>query len=120
MEKEINRYLKEIELIIPLNTKEKKEFISLLRNRILTSEIINYDELLEHFGKPCEVAASFIENMDTDILIQKLKKKKYVRRLIIIIIICIISVSLFEVFRLNQLYNDFKQQQPIQVETIIE
>lgn len=120
MEKEVKRYLNEVKLIIPFNTKEKREFISILQDRILASKIIEYDALIEHFGAPNEIATSFIENTDTGILIQKLKKKKYIQWLFVIIVICVILMSLFETWRLNQLYDEFRQQQPVQVETTIE
>lgn len=117
---EIEKYIKEIELIIPLNTKEKREFINILKNRILNSDINDYNSLIEHFGKPSEVAASFLENMDTNTLIKKLKHKNYIRWIVSIIIICIITISFFEVWKLNELYEEVKQQQPVQVETTIE
>lgn len=120
MEKEVKRYLNEVKLIIPLNIKEKKEFINILKERILASKIKDYNALVGNFGNPSEIATSFIENMDTETLIQKLKKKKYIHWLFIIIVICIISVSLLEMWRLNQLYDEVRQHQPVQVETTIE
>ena len=90
---EIEKYIKEIELIIPLNTKEQREFINILKNRIINSDINDYNSLIEHFGKPSEVAASFLENMDTNTLIKKLKHKNYIRWIVSIIIICIITIS---------------------------
>lgn len=120
MDNNVRKYLKEINLIIPLNSKEKKEFILMLENRIKETHLFTYEEIVNELGKPNEVASSFIDDMDTEILIQKLRKKKYVQWIVAIIIICIISVSLFKIWRLNQLYEEVREQQPVQIETTIE
>lgn len=120
MRKGIKKYIKEVELIIPITADERQEFIKILEDNIISSGIEDYDKIVERFGKPNEIASTFIGNMNFDILIKELKKRNYMRKIFIIAAICIILVSLFEMYRLNQLYEEFSQNQPTQVETIIE
>lgn len=120
MRKGIKKYIKEVELIIPITADERQEFIKILEDNIISSGIEDYDKIVERFGKPNEIASTFIGNTDFNILIKELKKRNYMRKIFIIAAICIILVSLFEMYRLNQLYEEFSQNQPTQVETIIE
>ncbi len=108
MNNDSKKYLKEVKLLIPLNTKEKKKFIDLLKQQIQSVGIVNYEELIDQFGSPKEVAASFIENTDTTLLIKKLKKKNYIKTIVTVIIVCLLVVSFFEIYRLNQLYEEAK------------
>ena len=85
MKKGMNKYLREIKSLIPLNIKEKSEFINILRNQIIESQIEDYNDLIEHFGKPTEVVASFLTSIDSEILIKKLNIKRIIK-------ICIITL----------------------------
>jgi len=117
--KEIKKYLNEVKLMLPINSKDKREFLNQLNDYIANSDIDTYQEAVKHFGKPNEVATSFLGDMDTELLIKKLRKKRYIQFTCLIILICIFLVSGFRIWRLNQLYNEFKEDQPVIVETEI-
>lgn len=108
MKNDVKTYLKEIKLLIPLNSKEKKQFLDMLKEQIYASNIIMYNELIQHFGTPNEVAASYIENLDTNTIIKKLKIRNYLKVIALIIVFCILLTSLFRMYRLNQLYEEAK------------
>lgn len=77
MNNDIKRYLKEVKIIIPLNSKEKQEFILMLENRIKESKLITYQQVVDELGNPNELASSFIDDIDTNTLIKSIKKNKY-------------------------------------------
>ena len=108
MNSDIKKYINEIKKIIPINSKDKKDFLKMMEQRILESSNLenkcDYDNIVKEFGKPNEVAASYIEEIDTDTILKILKRKQYIKWLIPILIIAIIVNSIFKIYRLNQLY----------------
>lgn len=108
MNSDIKRYINEIKKIIPINSKDKKDFLKMMEQRILESSNLegkcDYDNIVNEFGKPNEVAASYIEEIDTNTILKMLKRKQYIKWLISILIIAIIATSMFKIYRLNQLY----------------
>jgi AAA+ ATPase superfamily predicted ATPase len=114
------RFLRDVKKLFPVYEKQEKEIINGLKNQMENLGNCDYLTLVEEFGEPTDIISSYYEGMKTEILIHKLEKKKYLKLLVYIIIICIVSVSLFETWRLNQLYDEFRENQPVEVETIIE
>ena len=70
MNSDIKKYINEIKKIIPINSKDKKDFLKMMEQRILESSNLenkcDYDNIVKEFGKPNEVAASYIEEIDTE------------------------------------------------------
>lgn len=114
MNSDIKKYINEIKKIIPINSKDKKDFLKMMEQRILESSNLenkcDYDNIVKEFGKPNEVAASYIEEIDTDTILKILKRKQYIKWLISILIIAIILISIFKIYRLNQLYEIAKNE----------
>ncbi len=124
MNNDIKKYLKEVKLIIPLNSKEKKEFILMLENRIKETHLCTYEDIVNELGKSNEVASSFIDDIDTNNLIKSIKRTSIIKKTALIIITIILSCSLivttYELYKLNKLYEEVRQHQPVQIETTIE
>ena len=68
----------------------------------------SYQDIVDEFGSPNEVAGSYIETLDSDEIIKKLNKKKIINIFISVIIILCISVWGFERYRINQLIDEAK------------
>lgn len=96
----------------------------MLENRIKETHLLTYEEIVNELGKPNEVVSSFIDDIDTNKLIKSIKKTSIIKKTAITIIVIILSCSLivttFELYKLNKLYDEVKQHQPVQVETTIE
>lgn len=124
MNNDIKKYLKEVKLIIPLNSKEKKEFILMLENRIKETHLCTYEDIVNELGKSSEVASSFIDDTDTNILMKSINRTRIIKRcalaIIMIILSCSLIVTAYELHKYNQLCEEVKQQQPVQIETTIE
>ena len=105
MSNDIKKYIKYVKKIISIHSKDKKEFIQLLTQKIIEfsneHDSCSYQDIVDEFGSPNEVAGSYIETLDSDEIIKKLNKKK------IINIFCI-SVWGFERYRINQLIDEAK------------
>ena len=120
MNSDIKRYLKEVKMIIPLHSKEKKEFLSILQQSIEDNHFTTYQDIVEGIGQPTEIASSFINEMDSVQLIKELNKKRYIKILLTIIILIVLTVGAVRVYYLTDLYNQVKNNQPVPVEEIIE
>ena len=112
MNKEIKKYIKYVKKIIPFYSKDKKEFLKLLTQKIIefsnTQPNCTYQNIIDEFGSPNEVAGSYIETLNSDEIIKKLNKKKIINIFISVIIILYISVWGFERYRINQLIDEAK------------
>lgn len=124
MNSDMKKYIREVKLILPLNLKEKNEFILMLENRIKESHLSTYKEIVNELGTPNEVASSFIEDMDTDILIKSIEKTNTIKKtaiaIIIIILTCALTVTTYELYEYKKLCDEIRQHQPVEVETTIE
>ena len=94
MNNDIKKYLNEVKIIIPLNSKEKQNFLFMLEDRIKETKLMTYQQIVDELGTPNELAASFIDDVDTDDLIKSIKKTNIIRKTAIVIILIILSCSL--------------------------
>ena len=96
MSNDIKKYIKYVKKIIPIYSKDKKEFIQLLTQKIIEfsneHDSCSYQDIVDEFGSPNEVAGSYIETLNSDEIIKKLNKKKIINIFISVIIILCISV----------------------------
>ena len=79
MSNDIKKYIKYVKKIISIHSKDKKEFIQLLTQKIIEfsneHDSCSYQDIVDEFGSPNEVAGSYIETLDSDEIIKKLNKK---------------------------------------------
>ena len=79
MSNDIKKYIKYVKKIIPIHSKDKKEFIQLLTQKIIefsnTQPNCTYQNIIDEFGSPNEVAGSYIESLENDDIIKQLNKK---------------------------------------------
>lgn len=110
MKKEINKYLKQVMYFIPLPYKQKKEYTKLLENKILELEAlygtITYNDIVEKFGNPKDVASDFLSEMDTETLITRIKFSSFIKKMIIIILAL---ASFVTVWICTLAYMDYKK-----------
>ena len=95
MNKDSKKFIKYVKRIIPIHSKDKREFILLLTQRI------------KEFS---EVAGSYIENMESNELIKKLNRKKLLKYFLSTLLILITLLWGFKMYRLNQLYEEAKSE----------
>lgn len=77
----INTYLKELSNQLCCSGKEKKEILSSLKNRLSEFEsehptALKYEDIVEQFGSPKEVANSFLGEYSSTQLHSLVKRKK--------------------------------------------
>lgn len=116
-------YYRNVKRIVSFSSKDKKQFLQLLKKKLIEfSEQQNncsYQDMINHFGTPNEVASSYIESLDTDILLKHLKFKKFIKILVAVLCISILSYTCFEIYTLNCLYESAKESLNLHEETTI-
>ena len=114
MNKDSKKFIKYVKRIIPIHSKDKREFILLLSQRIKEFsndlERCTYQDIVNEFGTPNEVAGSYIENMESNELIKKLNRKKLLKYFLSTLLILITLLWGFKMYRLNQLYEEAKSE----------
>ena len=114
MKKNSKKFIKYVKRIIPIHSKDKREFILLLSQRIKEFsddlERCTYQDIVNEFGTPNEVAGSYIENMESNELIKKLNRKKLFKYFLLTLLILITLLWGFKMYRLNQLYEEAKSE----------
>ena len=110
MNKEIKKYIKYVKKIIPFYSKDKKEFLKLLTQKIIefsnTRPNCTYQNIIDEFGSPNEVAGSYIESLENDDIIKQLNKKYIFKTLVTIIIFISIGIWCLEIYHFNKLYQN--------------
>ena len=92
MSNDIKKYIKYVKKIISIHSKDKKEFIQLLTQKIIEfsneHDSCSYQDIVDEFGSPNEVAGSYIETLNSDEIIKKLNKKKIINIFISVEVDC--------------------------------
>lgn len=119
----LSKYYKNIVSKFKFKGKKEKEFLLELNKHIHEYESQNnltYEDLVESFGTPDEVYNSYIEALDENYLTEKLSHKRLLKKFIITCIVCVLVLSLFIFYKINQEINESKKHRVNEIETIIE
>lgn len=115
MESFIHKYIKEVKSYITLHSKAEKTFIKKFKIDVCLSyeneEFHNYDELINVYGSPNEVACAYIQTIENDKITQHINSKKMFICLIVCIMLGIAAVYTYDVYRLDKLLNDVKEEE---------
>ena len=101
----INTYLKDLSKQLCCSEKEKKEILSSLKNRLSEFEseyptALKYEDIVEQFGSPKEVANSFLGEYSSTQLHNLVKRRKI--KHFCIITACILSKMAYPLFRCKE------------------
>ena len=121
--KEIDKYIHDISVLMPLSNSESKRFLSDMRKSFETfaedNPSASIDDLMNDYGSPTNIAYDYIEGMDTEQLIKRLSLMRLVRRGIIgLLVIALLALSIYNAILLRG-YNDFKKSIVTNSETVI-
>lgn len=110
MKKIIKQYVRCVKALIPITSKESKEFIRLLNQNLTKSyendEIKNHSDLITIYGTPNDVAISYLNEIEPDIILKQLKKKKYLSYTTFIGIVTIMLLGTVSIYNVNKKYNE--------------
>ena len=80
--KELKKYYRDISKNLPVGRKQKQQIslaiVQSVEDYLATHPLADFPAVLEHFGSPQEIAASYIENMTTPEILKKFQFRKTV------------------------------------------
>lgn len=93
-DKALKNYFKQIKLLLPIYSKEEKIFINDLKKvideYIESNPNCTYEEILERFETPADVAYNYISCLDQHELCKRISLRKIIKKAIIIAVIAVI------------------------------
>ncbi|WP_270526380.1 DUF6120 family protein [Longibaculum muris] len=113
MNKQIKKYIKDCKKIFPFYTRKEKSFFNHFEKNILEYykdiSVINYNDIVTHFGQPKDIMISYINNCDNDEIINKMNIRKILRNATIIIslifIVGLSSIAIMEKITIDEIQN---------------
>lgn len=110
MKKIIKQYVQCVKALIPITSQESKKFLRSLNQNLTMSyennEIKNYSDLIALYGSPNDVAISYLNEIEPDIILKQLKRKKYLSYTTCIGIVAIMLLGTVSIYRVNKKYNE--------------
>lgn len=122
MEKKgVINYLKDVRQLFPIVDKDERLYLKYFETRVYDTygnDVYSYDECVEKFGNPKGIVISYFEEIETEDILRKIKKKQYITYIASTIIACIVILSLLIAYFAYQNYLQVKDQ--IVVEEVCE
>lgn len=108
----MKQYLKDVRTVLPCYGKQERAFIKYLKQQ-LTDHIeenpsITYDDLIQKFGHPANLIADYYQSSDEDLLVHRLKIRKYFYSVIIACVLAVLFVSGLRYAMLEKVIYDTK------------
>lgn len=108
----MKQYLKDVRTVLPCYGKQERAFIKYLKQQ-LTDHIeenpsITYDHLVHVFGHPANLIADYYQSSDEDLLVHRLKIRKYFYSVIIACVLAVLFVSGLRYAMLEKVIYDTK------------
>lgn len=123
-DKEIKAYISSIKSLLPVYSKEEREFVNKFRNNIYSYIDSHPDasttDVIDQFGSAPEIVHGYIESIDIDTLVNAISVRRWMRRIAAIILLtAIISLSLFGAFYYKG-YQFYKKTVITESETVVD
>ena len=107
--KYIRKYMKDIRTLFPTMGKDERDYLKGFKENVLDyvqeNNVKSKEELFEEFGNP-KVVTEYLNRVDTEYLIKKIKRTTIIKRGILIIVMMFMGVNLY---RATLIYKDYKE-----------
>lgn len=127
MNKEIKKYIKNIKIMFPIMQKEEKKYIERIKQLIIKQsegQEMSYQDLVNQFGLPDDIMKAYIDEIDRDEFISKIKMHRIIKRFIvgtcIFVVMSVLIVSLWNIHQINEIKRDFRNHVPAEYQEEIE
>ena len=122
--KHAKNYLNQIKYLFPMFSKHEKRFLNDLtasiENYLHDNPSASYDSICSEFGTPQDVIADYIEALDIEYIIKRLKTRRIVRKILFTLLITLIIALVIYTFFAYQSYLDAKSAIPTKEIIVIE
>lgn len=100
MNKSVDKYIKELQMFLPVMGKYEKKFIKNIRQNMIeymeNHPDAGYSDICDRFGTPRDMVIDYFEIIDTEYLLKKTRLSSIIRKSIFCIVLCIAIVCAIE------------------------
>lgn len=123
MNSAIKKYIKTCKLLFPVYVSKERKYLNNIKQHLIDislEEKLNYDQIIERYGEPSNVIASYYEQEGYLNIINKVKLFSLIRKSIIVLLILISIFLCYKSYNLHQQYLEIKTDSNGYFEEVIE
>lgn len=123
-DKEIKVYISKIKTLLPVYSKQERQFIGNIKAGIDSfldsNKNATIDDIICQFGEPIEIVQGYIDSLDIDVLINRMSIKKILYRLFLLALMsAVIALSVYSV-TMYKAYQRYVNTIVVETETVID
>lgn len=123
-DKEIKAYISKIKTLLPVYSKQERQFIGNIKAGIDSfldsNKNATIDDIICQFGEPIEIVQGYIDSLDVDVLINRMSIKKILYRLFLLALMsAVIALSVYSV-TMYKAYQRYVNTIVVETETVID
>lgn len=88
--REIDQYIKNIKLLMPISSKKEKRFLEdmadSIQSHFSTNPTVSYNDIVNQFGMPEQVVCDYISSQDSNQLTKQLCKTRMIKRVALVVL----------------------------------
>lgn len=110
----INRYIRDIKYSLPIVSSSEKKYLQILKSDLIrykeSNPSFSYEDLIEEFGYPKDIAASYINEQSNDYMLKHIKTKKIIKYTCLIVISIALLIGLWKGYLYYKGYQEAQSQ----------
>ena len=123
MNSSIKKYIKACMLLFPVYGVKERKYLNNIKQNLIDISLedeLNYEQIIERYGEPSEVIASYYEQEGYLNIIKKNQLFSLIRKSIIVLLILISIFLCYKSYNLHQQYLEIKNSNNGYFEEVIE
>ena len=121
--KEIKTYISKVKTLLPIYSKQERQFISNIKASIYSfldsNKNATLDDIVCQFGEPIDIVQGYIDSLDIEVLINRMSIKKILLRIFLLALVsALIALSIYSV-TMYKAYQRYVNTIVVETETVI-
>lgn len=122
-DKEIKTYISKVKTLLPIYSKQERQFISNIKASIYSfldsNKNATLDDIVCQFGEPIDIVQGYIDSLDIEVLINRMSIKKILLRIFLLALVsALIALSIYSV-TMYKAYQRYVNTIVVETETVI-
>ena len=123
-DKEIKTYISKVKTLLPIYSKQERQFISNIKASIDSfldsNKNATLDDIVCQFGEPIDIVQGYIDSLDIEVLINRMSIKKILLRIFLLALVsAFIALSIYSV-TMYKAYQRYVNTIVVETETVID
>lgn len=123
-DKEIKTYISKVKTLLPIYSKQERQFISnikaIIDSFLDSNKNATLDDIVCQFGEPIDIVQGYIDSLDIEVLINRMSIKKILLRIFLLALVsALIALSIYSV-TMYKAYQRYVNTIVVETETVID